>query len=220
MKDTIKSMLLENTGKHFLDSGGDSGRHWQRNQHRDFESEPPITIEADIHHDAMGNITFSDVIATLSLYHWLLGANIEEDERCEEFQSTIDNDDPFAEGYITSRCWELLYSWGAKPKGDTYYTYNDSDNLDQSFVHRYFEIDGYDYVLISVHGGADARGGFAAARLFYIHDELIYNEGWSRFTDEEEVTDHVRWGEPYRLTRYFDGAKHVIPQCTDLKYID
>jgi len=211
MKDTIKSMLLENTG---------SGRHWQRNQHRDFESEPPITIEADIHYDAMGNITFSDVTATLSLYHWLLGANIEEDERCEEFQSTIDNDDPFAEGYITSRCWELLHSWGAKPKGDTYYTYNDCDNLDQCFVHRYFEIDGYDYVLISVHGGADARGGFAAARLFYIHDELIYNEGWSRFMDEEEVTDHVRWGEPYRLTRYFDCAKHVIPQCTDLKYID
>ena len=63
MKDTIKSMLLENTGKHFLDSGGESGRHWQRNQQRDFDSEPPITIEADIHYDAMGNSTFSDVTA-------------------------------------------------------------------------------------------------------------------------------------------------------------
>ena len=38
--------------------------------------------------------------------------------------------------------------------------------------------------------------------------------------EEEEITDHVRWGEPYRLTRYFDGAKHVIPKCTDLKWID
>ena len=168
MKDTIKSMLLENTGKHFLDSGGASGRHWQRNQQRDFEADPPITIEADIHYDAMGNIKFSDLTATLSLYHWLLGANIEEDERCEEFQANISADDPLVnEGYITSRCWDLLQSWGAIPKG-SYYTYNDCDNLDQCFIHTYVEIDGYDYVLISVHGGADARGGFAASRLFYL----------------------------------------------------
>ena len=31
-QQAIFEMLTENTGKHFLDSGGDNGRHWQRNQ--------------------------------------------------------------------------------------------------------------------------------------------------------------------------------------------
>jgi len=35
MKDTKKviyKMLTENTGVHMCDSGGENGRHWQRNQ--------------------------------------------------------------------------------------------------------------------------------------------------------------------------------------------
>lgn len=33
------AMLKENTGIALMDSGGDSGRHWQRNQGRDFDNE-------------------------------------------------------------------------------------------------------------------------------------------------------------------------------------
>ena len=32
IKKTIYKMLTENTGTHFLDSGGGNGRNWQRNQ--------------------------------------------------------------------------------------------------------------------------------------------------------------------------------------------
>lgn len=32
MDNLICEMLTENTGKHFLDSGGANGRNWQRNQ--------------------------------------------------------------------------------------------------------------------------------------------------------------------------------------------
>ena len=32
VKKTIYKMLTENTGTHFLDSGGASNRNWQRNQ--------------------------------------------------------------------------------------------------------------------------------------------------------------------------------------------
>ena len=31
-QELIYEMLTESTGKHFLDSGGDNSRHWQRNQ--------------------------------------------------------------------------------------------------------------------------------------------------------------------------------------------
>ena len=43
----IYDMLTESTGTHFLDSGGGSNRHWQRNQLKsieDFKNEPHITI--------------------------------------------------------------------------------------------------------------------------------------------------------------------------------
>lgn len=32
IEQTIFEMITENTGTHMLDSGGDSGRNWQRNQ--------------------------------------------------------------------------------------------------------------------------------------------------------------------------------------------
>ena len=31
-KQVIYNMMIENTGTHFLDSGGEDGRNWQRNQ--------------------------------------------------------------------------------------------------------------------------------------------------------------------------------------------
>lgn len=45
----IYEMLTENTGRHMLDSGGDSGRAWQRNQAKsldDFKNEPRVYFEA------------------------------------------------------------------------------------------------------------------------------------------------------------------------------
>ena len=39
-KAVIADMLQENTGRHMLDSGGAYGRNWERNQGRDFDSEP------------------------------------------------------------------------------------------------------------------------------------------------------------------------------------
>ncbi len=37
--EVLLAMLRENCGEHFLDSGGERERHWQRNQARDIESE-------------------------------------------------------------------------------------------------------------------------------------------------------------------------------------
>ena len=42
--DVLKATLLENTGRHFMDSGGAYGRAWQENQGRDFASEPEAMI--------------------------------------------------------------------------------------------------------------------------------------------------------------------------------
>ena len=45
-KQVIYNMMIENTGIHFLDSGGEDGRHWQKNQKKtlkDFENEEYIS---------------------------------------------------------------------------------------------------------------------------------------------------------------------------------
>jgi hypothetical protein len=58
----IYKMLTENTGEHFLDSGGAYGRHWQRNQKKslnDFRKEKYISYD-------------SDGYATKSLFHHLI----------------------------------------------------------------------------------------------------------------------------------------------------
>ena len=44
----IYKMLTENTGRAICDSGGENGRHWQRNKLRtidDFRSDAPCTLE-------------------------------------------------------------------------------------------------------------------------------------------------------------------------------
>ncbi len=60
--EVIRQMLVADTGRHFLDSGGAYGRHWERNQGRDFEKEPRTVIEVD---------SQGDVTVTHNLYHFL-----------------------------------------------------------------------------------------------------------------------------------------------------
>ena len=53
-------MLMENTGTHFLDSGGANGRMWQRNQAKtieDFDNELEATIEKSEWTDKMERYT-------------------------------------------------------------------------------------------------------------------------------------------------------------------
>src|SRR5690606_23393942 len=48
-EEVLASMLKENTGTHMLDSGGAYGRHWQRNQGRDFEAEKETELKFGIY---------------------------------------------------------------------------------------------------------------------------------------------------------------------------
>lgn len=60
-EEVLLAMLTENTGTHFLDSGGDSGRNWQRNQGRDFENEAPSTL----------SFRYDSIELTHRVFHWL-----------------------------------------------------------------------------------------------------------------------------------------------------
>jgi len=67
-------MLKTNTGIAMCDSGGDNGRHWQRNQTRDFVNESPV--EVDIYED--------EVLYTINIYHYMID-KLEVDEICKKY---------------------------------------------------------------------------------------------------------------------------------------
>ena len=86
IKELVYSMLTENTGTHFLDSGGTDGRMWQRNANKclqDFEDEQ----EESYQYSADSN----EIFRTVSVYHYLTN-DLQIDNICFEFNSL--NTDP------------------------------------------------------------------------------------------------------------------------------
>jgi len=170
----LAEMLTENTGNHFLDSGGAYGRNWQRNQERDFDSEPASTVEF------FGSGNSTEIIVTHNVYHWLL-------DRLE-FDPTIQAQyDAFAAGPEQSEQCDygnmqefgdhLRDHYGAKGvygDGDPFVvnTYNGEDCVSQVLQYLYFTLGESEYVLLQIHGGCDVRGGYTSPKAFELTEEL------------------------------------------------
>tara|TARA_R100001594_G_scaffold58491_1_gene92541 strand:+ start:1050 stop:1736 length:687 start_codon:yes stop_codon:yes gene_type:complete len=171
VNNLIKSMLLENTGKHFLDSGGVNGRHYQWNQGVIFEDLKPVEVEV------YGE---NSIDITINLYHYLVNANLELDLICVEFNSLQKSSDNWnadsllgecygvskeAEDFLEGSCLqgELLYDVKVE---STWNTYNGDSFLSQVLQGSYLTINGESYVLFQIHGGSDVRGGYTDAKLF------------------------------------------------------
>lgn len=195
-RNMIASMLKENTGRHFLDSGDFYGRHWQANQHREFEAEPATLL----------SFKYEYVEMTHNLYHWLV-ERLEYNERVDNFfrawangpeqedkswyQSMYDfvewlkepwinpeeGLDPSGKPYITEPLVGGMYG-----EGDAMVinTYNHENLLSQTIQFTYFTIEDAEviddgiYVMLQIHGGADVRGGYTAPRIFQPN---YYEEG-------------------------------------------
>lgn len=180
LKEVVVGMLKENTGQHMLDSGGAYGRHWQRNQTRDFANEPVCFVRADGKED--GSIT--ELMVSVSLYHFMVNLLMLDEETdkvnqmFKEFSSTKEMEEESWEDCLKKYCKEqkIKYKFG-------HYTYNDGGEcvLDQDIVYDFVESDDADFVIIRVHGGWDARSGFTAPYFFkYVEsDEGIFLRGMS-----------------------------------------
>ena len=177
VKETILRMLTENTGKHFLDSGGAYGRNWQRNQEKDFENEPEVSVE----------VWNDEVSYSISVFHYLNGAGLEFDSICNEFNKLQENSDNWnadTECYGVSReAWEWLENYNDVSIENTWNTYNGESFLSQVLQGSYLEINGDTYVLFQIHGGCDVRGGYTDAKLFkcdafqeWLPTETVYGE--------------------------------------------
>ncbi|MCP4708398.1 MAG: hypothetical protein GY869_07230 [Planctomycetes bacterium] len=204
----IEAQLKENTGRHFLDSGGHYGRHWQGNQDRDFAQEPPGTLGFD-HYSG-----HPEIGASLNLYHWLnerLEFDYEMQQWFDQFCEQIDPDNKkhWLElmerfpGHLRSRDPEFKVG-GLYGEGDpfTVNTYNGPDLLSQVIQFLYFEVNGDPSVLLQMHGGCDVRGGYTAPKAY-------------RGLSELAILDNARAG--INCTRQDDDPKppDLIPGAVD-----
>ena len=174
--DKLTAMFTENTGRSFLDSGGESGRAWQRNQGMttaDFLSAPTATWERecgatiDAYQYLLARLEFSTAALVLNrlIRVWELG---DYDNR-----NLFDLDDQK----------EALEAIGATVHGTVWNTCNWESNLSTVLQYWHFTLNGQTYSLLQIHGGADVRGGYTLPVIFETHcDGWIY-----------QCTDYSLW---------------------------
>lgn len=176
-EEAVIGMLTENTGSHFLDSGGAYGRNWERNQKRDFAKEPRITTRFSM----WGNDL--EVEASISTYHWMV-RNLEFDPemqaRLDQYADDHHDDNWFeiAEGFAEQDQQRMNDEWGCDSKHfpRTTNTYNETDHWDLDQTLQFIELageGGYDstHLILQVHGGCDVRGGYTAPKCFRLRTE-------------------------------------------------
>lgn len=182
LKKEVISMLQENTGRHFLDSGGAYGRHWERN------SQLPSTIKYwDSSPSAWLNAyggKYPEIYGTISLYHFLVRV-LDWDDEVTKLNKAWDK---FWRNDEEDKPWHVLmeefhanyaekYDFDEQKCLNSFYTYNHENALNQDFV--WIQLSD-EFCFIQIHGGCDARGGFTVPKIFKYDQDYIYD--FSRYS--------------------------------------
>ena len=164
----IESMLKENTGTAMCDSGGDDGRHWQKNQGHDFKKDRLFTLY----------LTDSEFSPCFSLYHFLAG-QLNYSDAAAMYDGLLKKKYPKGAQYadISEFADYLKEEFGAKGIYGNgvpveFNTYNGDDCLSQVLQGVIFSIGKKSFVALQIHNGADVRGGYTDARIFEIDEYL------------------------------------------------
>jgi hypothetical protein len=190
-KEILAGMLKENTGRSFLDSGDHYGRHWQRNQTREFDAEKYATL----------SFRYGEISVTVNLYHWLaerLDYSPEWQARFDRFVERETKRDPDA-SYRTwfkerdlflerlEKVGWTIKSYGGGDEPFHINTYNEENFLSQDIEFVWFEAEHPLYgdesvVCLMIHNGCDARGGYTEPKWFTLSGYgetsiLDYNQG-------------------------------------------
>ena len=214
VKDMVYGMLTENTGKAMGDSGGTDGRMWQRNSKKsidDFENEDEERYEFDY--------KYGEILRTVSVFHYLTN-NLEIDEICEEFnnlQDTTDNWEADADVYgVSKEAFDHIDSCFEVDIQRTWNTYNGDSDLSQILQGANLSIDDEDYVLIQIHGGADARGGYTDAKLFKCDEYGMIHEYLNEYKDSYEMEQDMEEGYIETFSDYHDEEKtHTLAEVQE-----
>ena len=173
VEQTVFAMLTENTGASLLDSGGAYGRNWQRNQAltlEDFRNRPAATLEVS-KYERDGKAHY-EAIPTVDVFH-LLTQWLELDDVCKEFNAMPVEDWRSDEFYgVSAEGEQWLKDRGfTEGAGGGFNTYNWCTNHSQILQGHYLvNEDDEPYLLLQIHGGCDARGGYTDAKLFKLDE--------------------------------------------------
>jgi len=168
----IAEMLTENTGINMLDSGGASGRGWQQNQGKDFRSEP--ATKYSIYKNG-------EVLISFNVFHYLKEYT-EITQTCEKLQSKFmkfarspeQADKPWlASMEKFAAAIDETSNRDNFLRGTTN-TYNYENILSQILQYVGFTYQGKTYLLLQIHNGADARGGYTAPQVFGVKDQEYF----------------------------------------------
>ena len=165
--EKLAEMLTENTGRSFLDSGDHYGRNWEQNQGTDFDAQPEGKLEV-LNHD--GEL---DILATVNVFHFLkdrLEYNADLDNFYHEY---VENEELYLDVHSAQAfAGSLNGAAGIYREGDplTVNSYNGEDLLSQIIQYVYWSDDNGVHVLLQIHGGCDARGGYTVPVAFDVTD--------------------------------------------------
>tara|TARA_R110002049_G_scaffold165380_1_gene331313 strand:+ start:1007 stop:1705 length:699 start_codon:yes stop_codon:yes gene_type:complete len=205
VNELVYSMLTENTGTHFLDSGGTSGRMWQRNANKclqDFEDEQPESYQYDS--------KYNEIYRTVSVYHYLTH-NLEIDSICFEFNELNTEPKDWEGGSdvygVSLAAWDYLTEYYEVEVSRSWNTYNSESDLSQILQGANLTINDEEYILIQIHGGADARGGYTDAKLFKCGDHIdgMIHEYLREFLDSYEIQEELEYIDS--MTDYWNESK-------------
>ena len=208
-KELIFSMLTENTGTHMLDSGGTSGRMWQRNSNKciaDFEAEPQELYQYDP--------KYNEIHRTVSVFHYLTN-NLEVDDiafnfnelntDAKDWEADCKEDNAYLYG-VSVNAWLDLVTSNDVEVSRSWNTYNGDSDLSQILQGANLLINEEHYVLIQIHGGADARGGYTDAKLFKCgaYMDGMIHEYLREYSDNYETLDELEYIES--MVDYWDDS--------------
>ena len=215
-KKLIYEMLTENTGRHMLDSGGAYGRNWERNQKKtieDFQNEEEETFTFD------GNY----IERRVSVFHYL--SQLELDDICEEFNRLNTNPDDW-EGDIYGK--DSVYGVSRQAADylndnfeveveRTWNTYNGESDLSQILQGSNLTIFGEHYILIQIHGGCDARGGYTDAKLFKLRDDYCIHEYLQELKYQDEIIEDLEyWDEDEIIKHSYKDKEYKVKEVLEI----
>jgi len=212
IEELVFSMLTENTGRHFLDSGDAYGRNWERNalkELRDFRRQP--LDEYTVHNLTQENTSLDGqphsvwIERTVHVFPFLTEGGLELDDLCDKFNALTDDDwsDDSQFYGVTNKQHELLSSLDVT-EVHGFNTYNGDSDLSQVLQGSWIRIDDEPYLILQIHGGCDVRGGYTTARLFKPHEEYFMHEYCRDWQDSSEVLEEL---VEYNREFYCDDTK-------------
>ena len=208
----LHAAFTENTGAHFLDSGGAYGQHWERNAGRtvqDMIDAPRATLDG----------TYG---VTLDAFHYLREwCELADDHPAAAALDRIADENPKESWYDIAG---MLDDWAEEQGGyvtDGWNTYNYDNLLSQTLRGSCLTIppDPRVILVVQVHGGCDVRGGYTRPYVFTIGEhDMEYAEGCflAGTTDADVYCRHddCDWGYTMRgpdtITRDGDYAPDLL----------